>query len=179
MTPAIVAITPWYPWVHLVTYQFTWFAAVMGGAAAMTWPGVLAASLSLALHLAVVPDPGRASARLCAAIIIGLMVDVSLATAGLVRFTGCEGVIPPLWMVVLWPSFAALFDDLCRWVVKNMWVALVLGACGGPLAYLAGVSFGALAFPQGNVLALTAVSGAWAMATVLLVLVWRWPGVRP
>ncbi len=169
----------WYPGVHLVTYQVTWFAAIMGGAAGLSWPGLLAAGLGLALHLALAAERGRLLARLLAATVIGVSVDGTLAASGLVRFTGASGLIPPWWMVVLWPSFAALFDDLCRWVVRDLRLALVLGALGGPVAYGAGASFGAVHFPAGDVAGLAAVGAAWAIATGLLVLVWRWRRVAP
>jgi Protein of unknown function (DUF2878) len=76
-------------------------------------------------------------------------------------------------MVVLWPCFASLFDDLLRWVPARPVLAVVLGLIGGPLAYLGGDALGALAFPRGQVLGCGVVGIAWAIATGLLVLVWR------
>jgi hypothetical protein len=169
-------VQAWYPWVHLATYQATWFAAVLGGAAGLLWPGALAAGLALALHLALVADPDRCALRLLLATLIGIATDVALAATGMVHCNLGHGAVPPLWMIVLWPSCAALFDDLGAWVVRRRVLAAVLGALGGPLAYLGGAGLGALAFPAGTTAGLLAVAAAWTLAMVALVQVWRWRG---
>jgi hypothetical protein len=164
---------PWYPFTHLAAYQVTWFAAIMGGASGHLWPGLLSGGLMLALHLAVCDRRVAAVNRLALATLIGVVVDTTLAATGMISFTGCACVTPPLWMVVLWPCFASLFDDLLRWVPTRPAIAVVLGLIGGPLAYVGGDALGALAFPGGQVIGLAAVGIAWAIATGLLVLVWR------
>jgi Protein of unknown function (DUF2878) len=176
MTTAVHRPLPWYPLVHLGAYQITWFAAIMGGAAMAVWPGLLAGGLMLALHLAVSQHRVVTLNRLAQATLIGVVVDTALTASGMVSFTGCACLTPPLWMVILWPCFASLFDDLLRWVPSRPAIAVVLGGLGGPLAYVGGDALGALAFPSGNVVGLLAVGVAWAIATGLLVLVWR---VRP
>lgn len=165
----------WYPILHLVLYQVGWFAAIMGGAAMLVWPGLVAAAVLLAIHLAVSTQRLLTLSRLLQATVLGVIVDTVLASSGAVSFTGCACVVPPLWMVVLWPSFASLFDDLLRWVPQRPWVAVLLGGIGGPLAYLGGAGLGALAFPWGLGVGLVAVGVAWAFATWVLVLIWRAP----
>ncbi len=169
-------IPSWYPLTHLVTYQVAWFAAIMGGASGRVWPGLLSGGLMLALHIAVNDRRVAVFNRLALATLIGVVVDTVLAATGMISFTGCACITPPLWMVVLWPSFASLFDDLLRWVPARPMIAIVLGLLGGPLAYLSGNALGALSFPHGSTVGLAAVGVAWAIATGLLVLVWR---VRP
>lgn len=163
----------WYPLVHLAAYQVTWFAAITGGAAMAVWPGLLAGGLMLALHLAFSERRGAVLNRLALATLIGVVVDTTLIATGVVAFTGCDCLTPPLWMVVLWPCFASLFDDLLRWVPSRPAIAVALGGLGGPLAYMGGDALGALNFPRGSVSGLIAVGVAWAIATGLLVLVWR------
>lgn len=173
MTTTAHRLVPWYPLVHLALYQVTWFAAIRGGAALVVWPGLLVGGLMLALHLALSERRVATLNRLVQATLIGVVVDTSLAASGMVSFTGCACFAPPLWTVVLWPCFASLFDDLLRWVPSRPAIAVVLGGIGGPLAYLGGDALGALAFPSGSVVGLLAVGLAWAIATGLLVLVWR------
>lgn len=163
----------WYPLVHLTAYQVTWFAAIMGGAAMVVWPGLLAGGLMLALHLALSEQRLATLSRLMWASAIGVAADTALAASGMVLFTGCVCVTPPLWMVVLWPCFASLFDDLLRWVPSRPGIAIALGGIGGPLAYLGGDALGALDFPDGTAVGLLAVGVVWAIATGLLVVVWR------
>jgi hypothetical protein len=137
------------------------------------WPGLLCGGLMLALHVAASDRRVAVVNRLALATLIGVVVDTTLGATGMISFTGCACVTPPLWMVVLWPCFASLFDDLLRWVPTRPAIAVVLGLVGGPLAYVGGDALGALAFPGGQVIGLAAVGIAWAIATGLLVLVWR------
>lgn len=176
MTTATHRLVPWYPLVHLAAYQVTWFAAIMGGAALVAWPGLLAGGLMLALHLALSERRMATLDRLVQATLVGVVADTALAASGMVSFTGCACIAPPLWMMVLWPCFASLFDDLLRWVPSRPAIAVVLGGIGGPLAYLGGEALGAVAFPSGSLVGLSAIGVAWAIATGLLVWVWR---VRP
>ena len=176
MTIVAHRLVSWYPLVHLAFYQVTWFAAIMGGAAMAVWPGLLAGGLMLALHVALSQRRVATLNRLAQATLIGAVVDMALMASGMVSFTGCACLTPPLWMVILWPCFASLFDDLLKWVPSRPAIAVVLGGIGGPLAYVGGDALGALAFPSGSVVGLLAVGVAWAIATGLLVLVWR---VRP
>ncbi|MBA3700193.1 MAG: DUF2878 domain-containing protein [Planctomycetes bacterium] len=163
----------WYPLVHLGLYQATWFAALMGGAAMHWWPGLAAGALMLAIHLALSTQRRLTLSRLVQATLLGVLTDLALAATGAVSFAGCACVVPPVWMVVLWPCFASLFDDLLRWVPERPLLAVVLGGIGGPLAYLGGAALGALTFPWGSVAGLFAVAAAWAVATWVLVLIWR------
>lgn len=179
MTRTIPALRSWYPVVHLGLYQVTWFAALMGGAALSFIPGLLAAALMLAVHLAVTTPRAVVVARLVQATVLGVAVDAALALSGAVAFSGCTCVTPPLWMVVLWPCFASLFDDLLRWLPGRPLLAVGLGALGGPAAYYGGAALGALAFPGGLAFGLSAIAIAWALATWVLMLIWRGAAPRP
>jgi hypothetical protein len=162
----------WYAWAHLAGYQAVWFIAVLGGAAGLTWPGVLAGSLLIAVHLLLHGGRGPLALRLLLATVIGVAIDALLIVSGTVTFTGAHA-LPPGWMIILWPCFASLFDGLLAWVPTRPLLAVALGALGGPLAYAGGQALGALAFPGGTATALIAIALAWALATALLVLVWR------
>ena len=44
----------------------------------------------------------------------------------------------PIWMLVLWPSFATLFDEVFVFLAKYKLIALLLSAVLGPLTYYSG-----------------------------------------
>lgn len=163
----------WYAWSHLAGYQAVWFIALVGGAAGLVWPGLLAGLLLLLIHLLMQERRGRLALRLLLAGVIGIATDTVLIASGTVVFAGTSG-LPPGWMIILWPCFASLFDGLLAWVPTRPLVAIVLGALGGPLAYAGGHALGALAFPVGADVGLLAIAVMWAVAMALLVLVWRW-----
>ena len=166
---------PAYPIVHVVLYQVVWFAAVMGGAAGLWWPAVLAAGVLLSLHFAVRADRARVALRLGIVALMGFAIDSSLGLLGLCRYVGgpADGTISPLWMLALWPTFASLLDDICSWLVPRMGLAVLFGALGGPLAYVGGAGFGALTFPNGTAAGLVAVGVTWAAAMAIMVMLWR------
>ena len=43
--------------VDFLAYQLTWFASVLGAASSQEWLGPAVASLALAFHLRLVPEP--------------------------------------------------------------------------------------------------------------------------
>ena len=55
-----------------------------------------------------------------------------------------------------------------NWLKKQTLASVVLGAVGGPLAYLAGQRLGAVTIPQ-QTLGVLAQAGGWAVLTPLLV----------
>ena len=46
------------------------------------------------------------------------------------------GVLP-IWMIVLWPSFAILFDEILIFLSKYKIFAVILSSILGPLSYFA------------------------------------------
>lgn len=172
---------PLYPIVHVVLYQVVWFAAVMGGAAGLWWPALLAAAVLLGLHFAVRSDRAPVALRLGLVAVMGFAIDSSLGLLGLCRYVGglAEGTISPFWMLALWPTFASLLDDVCSWLVPRMGLAVLFGALGGPLAYLGGAGLGALTFPNGTAAGLIGVGVTWAAAMVIMVMLWRQRSVMP
>ena len=54
----------------------------------------------------------------------------------------------PIWMVVLWPSFASLFDEVFVFLSKYKLIALLLSAVLGPLTYYSGSPLGLIDINQ-------------------------------
>ena len=48
----------------------------------------------------------------------------------------------PIWMIVLWPSFAILFDEILIFLSKYKIIAVILSSILGPLTYFAGSPLG-------------------------------------
>ena len=50
----------------------------------------------------------------------------------------------PIWMAILWPSFAVLFNEVFRFLEKHKLIAIFLSAILGPLTYYSGSPLGLL-----------------------------------
>ena len=161
---------PAYPLINVVLTQVAWLACVLGGARGLSWPGVSAVAVVVALHLAVSERAGREASRLALAAALGFALDAALGFSGACAWVGgaSDGRVPPPWLIALWPSFATMLTSALSWLVLRWWLAALFGFVGGPLAYFAGANLGALSFPQGTMIGLLGVGLAWALAMVLL-----------
>jgi hypothetical protein len=153
---------------NFIGYQVAWFACVLGAAWDFAWAGAAFALAVTAVHLLLFRDARELRLVLFAAA-IGFIVDTSLVFAQCVEFqsTTSSG-IAPLWMVSLWMVFATTLNHSLRWLAGRPWAAALLGAVGGPLAYLAGAKLGALSIESPLPAAFTFIATLWAIALGLL-----------
>ena len=159
---------------NFVAFQCCWFANVIGAASGFPWLGPLVTVLWLAVHLASLRSAsgaGNVAAEmrvLLAAIAIGWTADSALALAGFISFPEVAqlGGPSPVWMVALWACFAATFRHSLSWMRGRWLIAVVLGAVGGPLAYVGGEKLGAIL--QTDYLSIVVVAVQYAIATPVL-----------
>ena len=149
---------------NAVGYQAVWFIAVLSAAAGLAWPGVAAAAVFVALQPSE-PRGRRADAWLCgAALLAGLLLDGGLAGAGLLDYSAASTWSPaPLWILAIWVGFAATLERSLAFLQTRPLAAMLLGAIGGPLAYLAAARLGAVAFAEPSTPAVLALSAGWAV----------------
>ena len=149
---------------NFVAYQVAWFACVVGGANSLPWIGVAVTVLAVAIHLALVPAPGREALLILAVAAIGALWDGLLVGFGLLQYP--SGMIldwiAPVWIIAMWAGFATLLHCSLRWLLGRWRLAALLGAIGGPLAYYAGMRLGAVNFPD-PIAALSALAVGWAI----------------
>ena len=150
--------------VNFVAYQVAWFACVLGGAHALPWLGVAVTAAAVAIHLFLVPAPGRNAFLILTIAAIGALWDGLLAGLGLLEYP--SGMVlhwlAPVWIIAMWAGFATLLPVSLHWLLGRWRLAIVFGAVGGPLAYYAGMRLGAVNFPD-PVAALVALAGGWSI----------------
>jgi hypothetical protein len=164
---------------NYVAYQIGWLAAIVGAASGH---GTGGASLAFALtggHVMLARDRRGELALVLAALAAGVVVESGQIASGTYRVLADApaGVLPPLWLLALWAQFATTFRFSLRRVMTRPWSAMLFGAVGGPIAFLAGERLGAveLAVPLGPALARLVV--AWGLALAWLAwLTRRLPG---
>lgn len=151
---------------NYAAYQVGWLAAILGAAAGY---GMAGAGIGFALtagHVLLARDRRGELTLVVAAIACGVAVESWQIASGTYRVLAdaSPGGLPPLWLLALWAQFATTFRFSLRRIMTDPRSALVFGALGGPIAFLAGERLGAvvLRVPLGPGLARLIV--AWAVA---------------
>jgi len=125
-------------WASLIGYQLVWFAAVIGAGRGLAWPGIVGMLLYAACQLAAARHYKADLSLMATAIVLGLLVDGGLICAGLASYAAPwpSAMLAPAWILALWATFAMTFTQSLSWLQTRLWLAALLGAIGGPLAYL-------------------------------------------
>ncbi|WP_236848801.1 DUF2878 domain-containing protein [Candidatus Thiodictyon syntrophicum] len=149
---------------NFVAYQIAWFACVLGGAHQLPWVGVAVTAVAVAIHLVLVPAPGRDALLILTVAAIGALWDGLLVGLGILEYP--SGVVlpwlAPVWIIAMWAGFATTLHVSLRWLLGRWRLATLFGALGGPLAYYAGMRLGAVNFPD-PVVALAVLAGGWSI----------------
>ena len=161
--------------VNLIAFQIGWFACVLGGANAWPWAGTLIAAVLIVFHLSQVARPQPEFYLVLIVAVIGLILDSALIILGFTEYPSGQPypLIAPHWLIAMWMLFATTLNVSMSWLQGRWWLAIVLGAIGGPLAYYAGYKLGAVAFPLSLQSGIIALAIVWAIAMPLLMLVAR------
>jgi Protein of unknown function (DUF2878) len=158
-------------WLSLVGYQLVWFAAVIGAGKGLAWPGVAATLVYAACQLGSARHYRSDLSLMALAIMVGLLLDSTLIYTGLVHYAAPwpSAHIAPVWIVALWAAFSLTFTQSLAYLQTRLGVAALLGAVGGPLAYLSAArGWQALTFVAPNWRAVLCLSVGWALATPAL-----------
>lgn len=161
--------------VNYVLYQAGWFACVLGAAWHYPLVGLSLAMLLIAIHLLLVREIAVEGPLLVLALCVGLLVEWVQFAGGTYRFT--SGVIvdgwPPPWLLALWAQLATTFRFSLRHVFARPLLALLFGAAGGPLAFLAGERLGAVILLPPVAAGLVRLSICWTVAMAIFAYVLR------
>ena len=160
--------------VSFAAFQLCWFACVGGAARGIPWAGPLAVAAYAAVHLRTIPAGGQRTRQAWAlglAGALGYAADSALVLAGVLTFPphAVFGWPSTAWMVALWVLQAATIRGVMSWMQGRFTLAAVVGATGGPLAYLAGERMGAAALGPSHAAALAVIAVEWAFAMPALV----------
>lgn len=156
----------------IVAYKAVWVTSVLGREA---WWGAVASAIFLSFLATRAPRPGGQRWLLlpAAGFCFGLLTDGFLAMQGGLVFRQDPFLWGlPLWMPTLWAAFAGAIPFLLQKLRHRLSLVALIGAVGGPLAYLATMKLGTLTEAAPWVWPLVAVE--WALFPVLA-LRWAFP----
>ncbi len=171
-------------WGNLIGYQIVWFSAVIGAGRGLWWPGVSAAAVFMTLHFALcrqtLPQRTVDLRLMLVALVCGLIMDGGLARSGLADYAANPLALPsggpPLWILSVWVAFALTLRHSMTFLLGRPLLGMLLGAVGGPLAYLgAARGWGAIVFAEPRWMAIAALVIGWTIAIPMLTtLALRW-----
>jgi hypothetical protein len=159
--------------INFVLYQAVWFAVVASAGRGRAALGMGAAVLFAAAVLAFSRRRGSDVRLMAAAVALGVVIDGALRLSGWLRYASPEPALPPhgapLWILCLWAAFALTLTRSLAWLMRRPWLAALLGALGGPLAYASAArGFGAVELAPPAARALAGLALGWGAALALL-----------
>ena len=177
--------------INFVFFQIAWFACVVGASKQMPWLGVIVTVVIVTWHLSQAKSAKPEIILLLIALAIGAVFDQLMLSTNLITYqshgwgNGPISVnIVPAWILALWAGFVTALNVSLRWMRNNqlrgrLIIAILFGAIGGPLAYMAAEKLGAVTLnnmPQSYI----ALGVGWAIITPLLIkLAERFDGFKP
>jgi hypothetical protein len=125
-------------------YQLTWLMCVFGELMYDSFlPGLICGLLFLTICFINSHNKNKTIQTVFLISIMGYLFDTSLVFFEVYNFQTSSYIgVLPIWMLVLWPSFAILFDEILIFLSKYKVIAVLLSSILGPLTYFAGSPLG-------------------------------------
>ena len=125
-------------------YQLTWLMCVFGELLYNSYlPGLICGLLFLTICFINSDNKKKTIQTVLLISILGYLFDTILVFFEIYNFkTSLYIGVLPIWMIVLWPSFAILFDEILIFLSKYKIIAVILSSILGPLTYFAGSTLG-------------------------------------
>ena len=125
-------------------YQLTWLMCVFGELLYNSYlPGLICGLLFLTICFVNSDNKKKTILTVFLISILGYLFDTILVFFEIYNFKSSLNIgVLPIWMIVLWPSFAILFDEILIFLSKYKIIAVLLSGILGPLTYFAGSPLG-------------------------------------
>ena len=125
-------------------YQLTWLMCVFGELWYNSFlPGLICGILFLFICYVNSDNKNKTIQIVLSISILGYLFDTILVFFEIYNFqTSLYIGVLPIWMIVLWPSFAILFDEILMFLSKYKIISVILSSILGPLTYFAGSPLG-------------------------------------
>lgn len=99
---------------------------------------------------------------------LGALLEMFLIQTSFIYYANTTGMLPPIWIVFLYPLFSLLLNHSLKIIKKNYLVSFLLGFLGAPLSYIAGNSLGGLTFPYPLLQTWILIGICWGLFLCLL-----------
>ena len=154
---------------NFLAFQIGWFSCVIFAAKGLPEYGIAIAMLMLIANVIQMDNPLKSMRLIIAISLLGVAWD-SLLTANNVFVFGSGMMLDflaPSWIVMMWLIFSSTINVSFRWLFGRYWLAMILGAIFGPLAYFSGAALDAVIIND-TLLAVILLSAGWAVLMPLM-----------
>ena len=157
--------------INFVLFQAGWFIGVLGASYNQTYLALTLSIVILLVHFALIKNRILELKLIIIAGLIGLLFDGALLNFDLIIYN--DPVLPypftPIWIVMLWMFFAMTLNHSLAWLRQKIYISILFGALGGPLAYIAGEKLGAITLLSTNSIIILSIG--WAFITPVLLII--------
>jgi hypothetical protein len=154
--------------INLTLFKLGWLAVVFTAAAGMAEVGVATVALVAVVHLVRAKSVSNELSLLIIAGLIGLAWETLLVQTNMLGYPASDAGVAPYWIVAMWVLFATTLNVGMKWLRKNLFLAALAGAIGGPLSFIAGQKVGAVELGDYSVLVI-GIGWAILLPTITLV----------
>ena len=147
---------------NAVWLQAGWWICVLG--AERPWLLLLVIA-GVAVNLRLCPDVTAEFRALLRVTLAGCVLDSTLGALGVFGFDAWP---LPLWLALLWLVLASGMRHSLAWAGRHWQIGALIGALGGPLAYVGGARVTQVALPLGTLETGLLLMPIWALALPLL-----------
>lgn len=99
---------------------------------------------------------------------LGAFLEIFFIQTNLIHYAHTTKMLPPIWIVLLYPLFSLLFNHSLKIIKKNYLAFFLFGFLDAPLSYIAGVSLGGLTFPYPLLPTWLMIGTCWGLFLCLL-----------
>ena len=145
-------------------YQLTWLMCVFGELLYKSFlPGLICGLIFIFISFLYANNKIKFAFIIFSISIPGYLFDSVLVFFNVYNFdTSFSFGFLPIWMLILWPSFASLFDEVFIFLSKYKVAGVLISSILGPLTYYTGYPLGLIEINEFNLFSLFMIS-FWAL----------------
>lgn len=100
--------------------------------------------------------------------LLGVVLETFFIQSAILQYGNGAQILPPLWIICLYPLFSLLLNHSLKIIKQNYFVAFLFGFLGAPLSYIAGSSLGGVTFPHPLIETWIMIGICWGLFLSLL-----------
>ena len=161
--------------VNFLGFQLGWFACVLGAANDNELLGMIIALGIVIYHVVSQADSTNELKLVFAAVAIGLFWETGVLNLNILHYPSHHEASfwAPQWLIMMWALFATTINLSMGWLKGRWFLAVLMGAIFGPLAFIAGEKLGAVVFLDSSLSMITLAIGWGLLMPALLWLAQR------
>jgi hypothetical protein len=154
---------------NAIGYQVIWSMGVLGAARGTPAWGIAAALLFVLVQWSLSRYRRNDLVLLVVSVTLGIAIDGAFNTSGWLHYASAQpALLAPAWVLAIWAAFALTVNHSLQFLQGRPLLAALLGAIGGPLAYIGAARLGAVTWAAPSVQLTLALAVAWGVAVPLL-----------